>query len=162
MAGRPKGPFQTAFLLRVETMGGWPSVFERVANGETLTALAAELGVSRSFLSHQLNDDADLRALLSASQEEGAAALIEEALAIARATPADKDAAARDRLKTDVLIRLAGLFNPARFADKHRGPTVEVNIREAHLNAVRRHNALPAPAEPLALPSSGDVEVVDG
>ena len=159
MAGRPNGPFQRAFLEKVEQAGGWARVFEQIADGVTITKIAGSLGVSRCFLSHQLNDDPDLRALLEGAREEGASALIEEAREVVRSTPADQDAVARARMKADVLIQLAGIFNPARYARKDRGATVEINIRDAHLSAVRKYNAVPAPEDPKALPPASGVEV---
>ena len=160
MAGREHSKFQRAFRSRLAGLGGWAYVFGRISHGETMTAVATTLEVSRTFLAHQLNDDPQLRVLLVAAREEGASALIDEALDMIRATPTDKDAISRDRMKADVLMRLASVLDPARYAEK-KGPVVHVDIRDAHLSAVRRYNEVPHAPEPKALPLSGVEVAVD-
>ena len=67
---------------KVEELGGVQVLIERIANGETILALATEMGFSRDLLSVFLNRDETQEAVRSA-RARSAAAMAEKALEIA-------------------------------------------------------------------------------
>lgn len=44
-------PIQRKLLADIDAAGGWAAIWERVASGETQTAIAASFGVSQGFFS---------------------------------------------------------------------------------------------------------------
>jgi len=47
----PGKPIEAQLCADIEAAGGWESIWDRVANGETQTAIAESLGISQGFLS---------------------------------------------------------------------------------------------------------------
>ncbi len=85
-------PFKRAFVTQVKERGGWSVIYDRIASGETLAAIAKDYGCSRSWLSRILNEDERRKELLQTAKREGAGAHAEEALRLVDEAPAERDA----------------------------------------------------------------------
>jgi hypothetical protein len=124
-----------------------------VANGGRITTLAAELGVTRPFLSGVLNtlsDDASER--LEAARAESAATLVEEAAQIADDAEPFPASVAKAGLQVKTRHWMAERFAPDKFGVK--GSTINViNAGQLMLDALRR----PPPAR--ALPAADSDEL---
>src|SRR2546426_980252 len=65
----PGKPIEAQLYANIEAAGGWETVWDRVANGETQTAIAASLGISQGFLSRVIHlDPARVRAFREAKR----------------------------------------------------------------------------------------------
>src|SRR2546425_3484191 len=53
----PGKPIEAQLYADIEAAGGWESIWDRVANGETQTAIAESLGISQGFLSRVIHLD---------------------------------------------------------------------------------------------------------
>lgn len=105
-------------LTGIDQLGGMVVVLDRIAGCETLTSIAASLGVSRHVLGSALHKDPHLHIALRLARESAAEAMAEEALEIAdRATNATERAA---RHQINARLWLAARYHPAAFGRQAR------------------------------------------
>ena len=65
-AAMPGKPIEAQLYANIEAAGGWERIWDRVANGETQTAIAEGFGISQGFLSRVIHlDPARVRAIPS-------------------------------------------------------------------------------------------------
>ena len=157
MAGTP---FKRALFKKIKEQGGWTWVFERIASGDTVLAIATDLGCSRSFLNGLLRTDPKRREIYEAARKESAEALIEKSALEADNVGADRDEIQRARLRIEERRYRAGVYDREQFGEQTKSVGgVVVNIGQLHLDALRQR-ILPAPAPaPLALPLVKDAEL---
>lgn len=146
----------------VRARGGIDWLFEQIAEGHTVTALAKQLGVGRSALSMWLNR-AERKARLLEAQQEAAFALTDESQEIADAIKPEtgldgttvivpmSEAIAKARLQIDVRRERAAVLNREIFGKQApRGDNDLGEILVGALAAVAKRHALPpAKTEPL-------------
>jgi hypothetical protein len=120
-------------LARIDEQGGIEVVLHRIAEGETLTAVAGGFGVSRHVLGAFLYRDPELHEALVEARETASWALAEEALEIAgHATDATVDS---DRLKVYARRWLAAKYHPRVFGKRARVTTTEVGTPDLGLHS---------------------------
>jgi predicted transcriptional regulator len=130
MAGRPK---RKAALVLLSEMGIGP-VAEKIAEGGTLRVIAQELGISQAALHEFLTAPAHLDHY-SRARARRAERLAEETLEIAdTATPENAQVA---RLQVDTRKWVASHLDKQTWGDD-RGATVNINIADLHLAALRK------------------------
>lgn len=120
-------------LATIHDAGGIDVVLRRVADGETLTAVARSMGLSRNMLGDWLNDTPERAAMLRRARAASASALAEQALELA-----DTNASAehgKTRLQIEMRRWLAGRYSPDEYAE--RTPAVTVNVGGLHIDALR-------------------------
>ena len=131
-------PFKRAFVAQVKTRGGWSVIYDRIASGETLAAIAKDYGCSRSWLSRILNEDERRKELLHTAKREGAGAHAEEALRLVDEAPAERDAIAKARLQAEHRRWMAGVYDREQFGEAVPGLNVNVlNVAQLHLEALQ-------------------------
>lgn len=133
-------------LSRISDIGGLEVVLDRVANGETLRMIAADLGTTRQMLGDWLGDDVERRALYQRARAASAAVFAEHALEIA--DQSSETGTSKARLQIETRQWLAGIYSPGEFAAKPAA--VNVNIGSLHLDSLRRANAM-EPDGPIQL-----------
>lgn len=146
----------------VKNRGGTDWLFEQIAQGATISALARQLAVGRSALSMWLNKP-ERKQRLVAAQEEAAHALMDESQDIADdikpETGADgttvivpmSEAIAKARIQIDVRRERAAVLNREIFGKQApRGDSDLGEILVGALTAVAKRHALPpAKTEPM-------------
>lgn len=152
MAGTP---IRRQLAARVADAGGVEVIADRVASGETLAAIAEELGFRRELLVRWIYADEDRAALLRAARAQAADALVEQSLQIAdTASPAEAQLA---RLRVDTRQWIASRWNRSAYGAQDKA-AVEINIGSLHLDALRhvRENRIidVSPAESTTSPES--------
>jgi hypothetical protein len=124
-------------LAAVSEAGGLDGIIDRIANGETLTAVAGSIGVGRVLLSDWLHGDPERQGRLFRARQTAASALAEQSLKIAdEVGPLDVQKA---RLQVDTRRWLASRYDPATYGDQKA--QVEINIGQLHVDALRKVNA---------------------
>lgn len=136
-------------LAVIHDAGGIDAVLRRVADGETLTAVARSMGLSRSMLGDWLNHTPERAELLRRARAASASALAEQALEMADTN----DAAAHGKTRLQIEMRrwLAGRYAPDEYGEQKQ-PGVEINIGSLHIDALRNSlipNGLRNTAKPL-------------
>lgn len=146
----------------IRNRGGIDWLFEQIAEGQTITALAKQLGVGRTALSMWLNRPGRKERLIAA-QQEGAYALTEESQYIADnikpETGTDgttvivpmSEALAKARIQIDVRRDRAAVLNREVFGKQ--APREDSDLGELLVGALvavaKRHQPqLPAATEP--------------
>jgi predicted RNA-binding protein with EMAP domain len=132
----PGRPFLRAFKAKLKERGGWSAILERRANGETLHAIAKDYDCSRSWLSHQLNDKPELRALHDTAKKEAASALAEQATELVDAAPVERDALTKAKLQAEQRRWLASLYDREQFGEV-KADGITVNIGELYISALQ-------------------------
>lgn len=136
MPGGGGQPILKKMWQDIEAMGGVDRIIERHANGETLGSIAAELGVSRGFMSWKINKVPGVKERLAEARRMRADVLAEEALSLADGVPEDAMAIRKVQTQVDVRKWLAGVNDPERYGTQKAA--VQVNIGSLHLDALRR------------------------
>lgn len=95
MTGRPNGKFRKALNERIRLKGGFSVIYERIASGETITAIARDYDVSRSYFQGVLSEG-ERRQILQQAKTEAATSHAEAALEIADGISED---ASREQVK---------------------------------------------------------------
>ena len=152
MAG---SPLKRQMIARVADAGGVEVIAERVASGETLAAIADELGCRRENLVRWLYSDEDRATLIREARARAADALVEQTIAIAdTASPAEAQLA---RLRIDTRQWIASRWNRAEYG-QDKTPAVQINLGSLHLDALRhvRENRIidVSPVESTTSPES--------
>lgn len=128
MAGRP---LMRALKAQVERIGGLDVVFDRIAGGETITAIARELGVPRARLSGLLHSKPEWEQRLREAQKAAASAWAEEMLDIAdHANPEDVKVR---QLQVEVRKWLAGSRDPDNYGDRGRQQALQISAGAIHV-----------------------------
>lgn len=143
MAGSPK---KKSLKVTVAAIG-IGQVLDRIANGETITAMAVALGTSPPMLSALLNCPEHTEAYARA-RERRAARHVERIETMAD----DVELGALDptaaRVSIDARKWVAARLDPGRWAES-KGPLVNITLTDLHLGSLRR-------VEP------DDTKVIDG
>ena len=144
----PGMPFRRDLKLRIAKAGGWERVIERIADGETVAAIAREFKCSRSFFSRMLHEDEARSALAKAARVEAMDAWADEVKEIADNVPPERDHIQKAKLQIDSRLSLAASFAPETYGKKADAPQVHLTINQLHIDALRQRAA----AEPLPVP----------
>lgn len=135
----PGRPMEIKMWADIDAMGGLEGVLRRVADGASMTELAQELGVSRSFLSWKLNDKPGMSDALKRARASRADKWAEEALTLADGVREDPNAINKAKTQIDVRKWLAGVDDPERYGTQK--PSVTISIGSLHLDALRKVQA---------------------
>ncbi len=135
MASRP---LTRAAHAKIKAAGGEAFIFSQVAEGKTLKALAAELGISRQVLSTWANQ-APRRDALSRARREAATALIDEALHLTDSVEPETAAIQKAKLQSDLRRWIAGRLSREDWGDQ-QGALVNIDLGKLHLEALRNHS----------------------
>ncbi len=140
----PGRPIRRKMIADIREQGGLEmAVFDRLRDGESLTAVARNFGVHRSTLWRYLNSDTARYAKYELAQRQSAAAMVEGA----RQKLADVSEHAKDNANSAYVQAVrneatyvqwqAGVTDRRGFGPPDRSPTVQVNIQELHLAALQ-------------------------
>lgn len=157
----PGQPRWHAFLARMEREGGDEVVIEKVANGQTLSSLARELGVSRWTLRRYLQLTAERWERYQEALRLSAPMAAEYAVEIADSAEPTSVGVQAAKLQVDTLRWLAAVRDPATYGKARERPTSAASIGSLHLDALRKYGgpkAQAAPPEPAGRPKEADIE----
>lgn len=132
-------PITREMFAKIEEMGGNDKILERVASGETLTAIAKELGVSRGFFSWKINKVPGMKEALEKARKARAEAWADEALEIADNVPENPNAIGKAKLRVEQRRWLASVNDPETYGQKKS--EVNISIGALHLDALRKVQA---------------------
>jgi len=141
----PGKPIEAQLHADIEAAGGWESIWDRVANGETQTAIAESLGISQGFLSRVIHlDHARVRAFREAKRRY-AVTLVEHTGELVKHVKENRDAIAKVREQASQARWEASKWDRELFGEDKGDVNVNVlNIGQAHLDALR-HRIIEAP-----------------
>jgi len=154
---------------------GWEAILAQVADGKSITAIAAAYRgkipgcspdfPSRSFLAHLLNDNPERRELLREAKKEAAEAYADRADHIVETVRADRDEVSKARFQAEHWRWRAQVHDREQFGER---PTVQINqntsIAHLHLQALLKP-AAPRVAEAnvaKSLPSGTEESDAEG
>lgn len=132
-------PIETKMWADIDKLGGVDRIIERVADGDSIRAIADQLGISRSFLSWKINKIPGVKERLVQARKSRADRWAEEALEIADNAPEEPNAINKAKMRIDTRKWLAGVDDPDRFGTKQA--QVNISIGGLHLDALRRVQA---------------------
>jgi transposase-like protein len=135
MAGKPESRRQIALIENL----GIDAIADRVAGGETIRSIAADLGVNPNRISSWVNSSDERAAALSRARMRGAHALVEEGHSIVM--QATNESATVAKLQSDYLKWMAAKFNAAAYGE-NRAPVVAINIDSQAWHAIKHADAL--------------------
>lgn len=137
MAGRKH---KRAVLEAIEKRGGSEFLIDYIGDGNTIKALAEEIGYSRSFTSRILNGHEEHRAALQEGRKILAEKMADDSLEILDTLAATPEVTNQQVqiAKEQVAHRkwMAALNDPSRFAPKQE--SITLNIGELHLGALKK------------------------
>lgn len=152
MAGTPQRTLFRPIMARAKQQGlsGPNFVYDWIASGKTVSDLAAEIGVSRSYLSRHINAVPEYAQAIEAARRESADAMVESGLKMLddvselvqnseMSRPSDWIAAVDKQVQHRKFM--AAAHAPERWATKDRA-AVTVNIGDLHLEALRQQKAM--------------------
>ena len=131
MAGKR---LQKVMETTITKMGGLEVILDRVADGETVTAIARDLGVSRAMLGNWLNHERRVEQYALAKRR-AAGALVEQSLDIV--DEADPSTVQVAKLRADTRRWIASKLDRESWGED-KGPTVAIQINDLHLGALRQ------------------------
>ena len=129
-------PIETKMWKDLTEMGGPDVILDRVSNGDTMAVIAADLGVSRTFLSWRLNSLPGMKERLAEARRGRADKWADDALKIADDVPEEPNAINKAKIRIDARKWLAGIDDPERYGQK--AAQVNISIGGLHLDALRR------------------------
>lgn len=136
-------PHLAALSAAIEKLGGDEYIFDRVADGEPMRAIAETFGYSRGMIYTWIKAGGPEReAGFRAAREAAAHTLVEDsgeildAAAKQVATPADVQLA---KARSEHKKWLASMFNRKDYGDETGKIDVNLNIGQLHLDALRAH-----------------------
>lgn len=151
-------PIERYVKKQIADQGGWPRILERIASGQTRTAISHTLlrpdgkAIDRSTFSHMLHRWTRLapqnETALRQADAEAADAHAEASIQIMHDAPLDRDAIQKARLEADSNLRYAGLINREKWGERKQEVNVQVNVADIHLDSLR-HRMIEA-SRPLA------------
>lgn len=136
MAARP---FLQAFRRYLKENGGWSAIFQRIADGETLTKIAKAYNCSDSWLCHQLRDDPKRRELYIAARKEAARALVDQAQDIVDDATVDRDALMKAKMQAEHRRWTAARYDREQFGETPNQQVAET-VGNLLLDALRRRS----------------------
>lgn len=135
MAGKPEAKRQLALIEGL----GLDEIVRRVAGGETIRSIAADLGVNPNRISTWVNSSDERAEALSRARMRGAHALVEEGHSIVM--QATNESATVAKLQSDYLKWMAAKFNAAAYGE-NRAPVVAISIDSQAWHAIKHADAL--------------------
>src|SRR2546426_6306062 len=145
-------PIKQKLLADIEQAGGWEKVFERVASGESQTAIAASFGVTQGFLSRVIHLDAERVRAFREAKRLWAITLVEHTGELVKNVKENRDAIAKVREQASHAGWEASKWDRDLFGEDKGDVNVNVlNIAQWHIDALRHRtiDASPPPAEAL-------------
>ena len=122
----------------IHAFGGEERILDRVASGQTVVSLCAEIGVSAGRFYDWVNKSEERTAALARAREVAAHTLVEQTAEIVdMATPEDVAVA---KLRAENRWRMAKAFNKAQYGDQS-GVTVNVSLGDMALDSLRKRPA---------------------
>ena len=145
----PGKPIEAQLYADIEAAGGWERIWDRVANGETQTAIAEGFGISQGFLSRVIHlDPARVRAFREAKRRY-AVTLVEHTGELVKQVKENRDAIAKVREQASHARWEASKWDRELFGEDKGDVNVNVtNIAALHVDALR-HRVVEA-RRPLA------------
>jgi hypothetical protein len=132
----PGKPIEAQLYADIEAAGGWESIWDRVANGETQTAIAERLGISQGFLSRVIHlDPARVRAFREAKRRY-AVTLVEHTGELVKHVKENRDAIAKVREQASHARWEASKWDRELFGED-KGDVNVLNIASLHVDALR-------------------------
>lgn len=166
MAGKP---IEDWLLKTIDAQGGWDTIWERVSEGESQSAIASTFkrpdtgkGLSQGFFARVLHLDPERTRAFWAAKKVAATGYAEEAADILDNVPVDRDHISKARERASHRRWMAGAFDRDRYGEKGGDVNVNVlNVADMHLDSLRhRMVEAPRPAflppEPLQLEAGPD------
>ena len=148
----PGKPIEAQLHADIEAAGGWETIWDRVANGETQTAIAEGFGISQGFLSRVIHlDQARVRAFREAKRRY-AVTLVERTGELVKHVKENRDAIAKVREQASQARWEASKWDRELFGEDKGDVNVNVlNIAQWHIDALRHRivEASPPLAEAL-------------
>jgi hypothetical protein len=169
VASRPKELRLKRKLTAIAKHDGFATAIEwivsEVASGVTITQIAKNVAalelpaypreeLSRNWFSMLVNKLAvpegspSAKEQIAAARREASYVLLDEAIGIADEPADDSASVQRNRLRSDVRLRTAALWNREELGDRS-GVTVSLSLGELHLDALRRRNVPHAQSRPI-------------
>jgi transposase-like protein len=133
MAGKPESRRQIALIENL----GIDAIADRVAGGETIRSIAADLGVNPNRISSWVNSSDERAAALSRARMRGAHALVEEGHSIVMQATNESSTVAK--LQSDYLKWMAAKFNASAYGEQ-RGPVVAISLDSQAWSAIKDVN----------------------
>jgi terminase small subunit-like protein len=160
MAGTP---IQNNLLADIEAVGGWDTVFERIASGETQTAIAKSFGVSQGFFSRVIHLDLARAQAFRDAKRQAATHYAEQAMALADGVEPDRDQVAKVREQVSVRKWLAASWDRPQYGEAQPDINVNVlNLGQLHLEALRHRSVDESPQLPPERPALPDEDTTFG
>ena len=135
MSGRP---ILRQMLADIQKMGGIEKICEKISEGESISSIARDLGVSRNFLSTTLNKDSNQKEMLRLARKQKAEHYAEECLKLADTCEESPNAISKMREQVSVRKWLASAHDPDQYAQKNNTTAIQVNVGDMHLNALKK------------------------
>lgn len=136
-------PIQRHILRTVSERGGWGPIVDRIASGETVAQIAKDfhrpdgIPISRAFFSILLHKDPERSKRVYEARTEGAAAMVDHALTLVDAAPADRDSVNKAKVQAETRLKIAGLIDRPNWGEQKQQLNVQVNVADLHLDALR-------------------------
>lgn len=152
MTERKPSAGSLAYLLeKIELLGGFDAVAEHVADGRTMKEIAAMFGVTRGQMARAIDAVPDARQKLQDAKRLAVHGMVEDAFeAVQYAVP---ETAGTAKAEFDAALKLAAVFDKETFGEKKAGVTVNLNVNDLHLAAVKQVGAEMATARLLDPPA---------
>ena len=145
-----------AITAHVVEMGGADWLYEQMASGMTVVALAKKFDCARGTMSRILNSRPEWVDAMVKARTEAADAYAEQGLEIVDALDKESSpsAIAAAREQSQYRRFLAGAFNTDRYGTR-AGVSVNINIGDLHLEALKKRRT-------IDMTSVDDAEVANG
>lgn len=163
MAGRPK---LQALKKQIESLGGDGWIVDRIADGDKISDIAKDLGVSRQLIYRWADASPERKELVHAALRASSHSLAEDAGSVlddmAKKTDLSSAEVALASHRAQYRKWLAGVRNKEDYGDK-AAPTVQISVGSLHLDALRVAGADPKikEAEDAMLLAAGGKEGSD-
>ncbi len=145
-------PIKQKLLANIEQTGGWEKVFERVASGESQTAIAESLRVSQGFLSRVIHLDAERVRAFREAKRLWAITLVERTGDLVNNVKENRDSIAKVREVAAHNRWEASKWDRELFGEDKGDVNVNVtNIAALHVDALRHRIAETSRPVPEAL-----------
>lgn len=136
MAGKA---LKKRILKDVADNGGVDWLYDQIASGVTVAALARQYECSRSYISRALNENPEYKVALQSAREEAADALVEQGLEMVDQLGGDSttNEIAATREKVNWRKFMAGSLNQGKYGARQQ-TNVTLSIGDLHLDALRK------------------------
>jgi hypothetical protein len=127
--------FTRAMLDRIKEKGGWLAIFDRLGNGETLSAVAKDYDVSRSFLGRYIAKNKTLNELKHAAWKEAAGFYADRAVEVLEEVNADDVVNSKEQISKAKALSDAYRWKAEKFDKEFFGnpSAASVNIQIANI-----------------------------